>query len=258
MLRDFEIVKEKVATTFIGNDGNLHFHKENYRFFLKDEDDEIISHQYYCMIFLGDDHFAICDIINDIRFSSDYNYYDIVKGDYEMATPKMKWGVMRLNRNNEGKIIPKGETMIISPMYDRISENNLKTATAFNCGNLTYLDIDRDSSSYGQQLVPCLLSHAGSFDIEYDGFAQCSINGVVRYLPRNCKDKETIEIDDLLTETQALCVSKYLNGSDDYLLDNKTISAYFNLTGERLVSEKRQQLKKTIKQQRSNESGIKS
>lgn len=59
MLNDFEIVKEKVTTRFIGEDGNLDFQVKEDRFFLKSENHKIISNPYYCMIFLGDDHFAV-------------------------------------------------------------------------------------------------------------------------------------------------------------------------------------------------------
>lgn len=104
ILMDFNIVKEKVSTTFIGNDGNFH-HTEDYKFFLKDGN-KIISHQYYCMLSLGNDHFAVCDLKDDVMFFTDYSYYDIVNGNYQIEVPKMKWGIIRVNRDDNGHIIP--------------------------------------------------------------------------------------------------------------------------------------------------------
>lgn len=98
-------------------------------FFLKDEDDNIVSHKYYFINALKNDYFAGCNIKCEVKFPLDYNYYNIIKGDIEMADSKIKWGVMRLTRDKEGKIIPEAEVMVVPYIYDRISVNNLQTAT---------------------------------------------------------------------------------------------------------------------------------
>lgn len=137
--------------------------------------------------------------------------------------------------------------MAIPYLYDRISENNLKTATEYNKGGLIYLDLDISRDSYGKQLVPCILKHAVSFGVTYEGFAECSVNGVVGYLPRNCKFRESIENSDLITENQVLYLSKNLNGVEGYNLSSDIILSYFNLTGEILNQENVQVLKKDLK-----------
>lgn len=247
-MNNFIIVKEKVATSFIAADGNIRVNTDREQFFLKNEDDEIISHQYYCMIFLGDDHFAVCDLISDVNFWADYNEYDIIKGEYEATTPKMKWGVMRINRDDSGSIIPGAETMVVPYLYDRISPNNLKTATVQSDNGFSYLDLDISRSTYGQQLVPCVLNHAVEFCVKYEGFAECSIHNIVGYLPRNCKARESIQSGELLTKNQAICLSKsYLNGLAGYCLDSETIMSYFNLTGESPIQEKEAQLMKIMR-----------
>lgn len=246
MTEEFEIVKETVEIPFIGNDGNLQTHTEEERFFLENENREIISHKYYCIIFLGDDHFAVCDIRNDIRLFTTCNEYDIITGNYEI-TPKIKWGVIRVIRDKEGKIIPKAEVEVIPYIYDRISENNLKTATAMNDGKFTYLDLDINRLSYGKQLVPCVLNHAVPFSTHYKGFAECSIDNVVGYLPRNCMTTTIIKSYELLTATQASSLSKYFANPEDTLLDDETISAYWDLTCIELSNRKGHQLTKTRK-----------
>ena len=252
MSKGFEVVKEKVASTIIAGAGNWRTNTDNYKCFLKNDDGEIISHQYQCMLYLGDDHFAVCNVMYDIKYlmdgySADDRYYGIIQGQYEVKNAKLKWGVIRVNRNEQGIIIPGAETMIIPYIYDRISENNEKTATAYNNEKLTYLDIDRDSENYGQQLVPCILNHAVPFSTEYDDFAECSINGITGYLPRNCKAKEVIDGKELLTDNQTRLLSKYLNSESSFILDYETISAYFNLTGIRLQKEKGHSLVKRKK-----------
>lgn len=248
MPKKFEIVKEKVASTIIGGDGNWHCNDDNFMCFLKNENDEMISHQYQCMLYLGYDHFAVCNVMSDIQYfmdgySADDRYYGIIHEAYETHNSKLKWGVIRINRNEHGIIIPGAETMVIPYLYDRISENNLKTATAYSNGKLTYLDIDVDSKNYGQQLVPCILEHAVSFSTQYDGFAECSINGKTGYLPRNCEAKEYIEGNELLNDNEAMLISKYLI-NEGFVLSAEIISSYFNLTGIRLQKESGPVLKK--------------
>lgn len=253
MKNDWKIVKEKVATTIIGGDGNWHCNTDNSKCcFLKNENDEIISHQYQCMLYLGDDHFAVSNVMYDIQYfmdeySVDDRYYGILHQEYEVNNPKLKWGVIKVNRNEQGIIIPGAEIMVIPYIYDRITENNLKTATAYCNGKLTYLDIDRDNENYGQQLVPCVLELAIPFSTKYDNFAECCINGISGYLPRNCKIKKSIAGKELLTNNQTRYLSKYLNSESDFVLGAETISAYFNLTGIRLPKEKGHSLVKRKK-----------
>ena len=252
MANDFEIVKEKVASTIIAGAGNWRTKTDNHRCFLKNYDDEIISHPYQCMLYLGDDHFAVCNVMYDIKYlmdgySADDRYYGIIQEQYEVKNAKLKWGVIRVNRNEQGIIIPGAETFVIPYIYDRISENNEKTATAYSNGKLTYLDIDKDSENYGHQLVPCILEHAVPFSTEYDGFAECSINGIIGYLPRNCKAKEVIDGKELLTDNQVRLLSKYLNSESSFILDFETMSSYFNLTGIKLQKEKGPKLVKRKK-----------
>ena len=243
MEKDYEIVKEKVSTTQMGPDGNWFYYNENCQCFLKNKDDEIISHMYQCMLDLGNDHLAVCNIVNDVLYpmdghSADDRYYNILFGEYKIKSPKLKWGIIRLNRDEKGLIIPRAEELVVLYLYDRISENNLKSATAYYADKLTYLDIDRNSLNYGDQLVPCILEHAEPFSVQHNGFAECSINGTVGFLPRNCQAKESIKGVELLTDKQALLLSKYFSSNGSSFLDADTVSAYFNLTGIKPEKEK--------------------
>lgn len=239
MKKDYEIVKEKVLTTKMGADGNWLCNGKNYQCFLKSGDGKMVSCQYQAMLDFGNDHLAVCNIVDDVKYPMDGisaidRYYDIIHGEYEIKKPKLKWGIIRLNRDDNGLIIPMAETLVVPYLYDRISGNNLKSATAY-CGNkLTYLDLDRNSWNYGRQLVPCVLQRAVPFSVEYDGFAECCINGIVGFLPRKCQVKKSIEGFELLTEEQTKQLLKYFNSEESFLLSDDTISTYFNLTGIKL------------------------
>lgn len=242
MTKDFNIVKESVTTTFINIYGNRHNHTDIKQFFLKDKDDQIISHQYCYMFYLGDDHFAVCKPVTNLE-CLDFDYYPHIQGKDKIET-KLKWGIIRINRDESGKIIPGGETLIVPYLYDKISSNNSKTATAYHNKKLTYIDIDIQSENYSMQLVPCILEHATPFDIQYKGFAECSINGIVGYLPRNCKPKEILAATELLTPHQAYYLSQYFRQNKNIVcLGDNTVLAYFNLTGI-VPIDKKDQLKR--------------
>jgi len=246
---DFRIVKEKVATWHIAENGNQTFKFDKERFVLKNDNDEVISHQYYCMFQLDNDHFAVCDLISEATFWSNYNEYDIIKGEYETTTPKMKWGVIRINRDASGAIIPGAETMVVPYLYDRISSNNMRTATVESNGKFSYLDLDVSRSSYGRQLVPCILEHAVPFCVDIEGFAECSIGNTVGYLPRECKPCDELESFELLTKKQAECIASILNNVENVSVILGAITSYFALTGIQIEQGKKLVLEKSTNAQ---------
>ena len=243
MSGDYEIVKKIVPITKISEDGNRICDKYNEGCFIQNKDGVKVSYGYPCIFYLDDNHFAVCNVVSDVNYyvdgSPNERYYSIVGNEYEISNAIIKWGVIRVSRNIKGDIIPIGEYLVIPYMYDRISGNNLNTATAYSNGKLTYIDLDINSKNYGKQLVPCILDHAVPFSTQIEGFAECSLEETTGYLPRNCKPTESIEGSDLLNWKQAQMISKYLNGKiDDSILDFETKDAYFNLTGERIQKEK--------------------
>ena len=248
-MKDFEIVNRRVDSVMIGEDGNWYYDNDGYKCFLINDYNEIISRKYECIFYLGADHFAVCNLVPDVEYlmdsySSYDKYYNIVHGEYKVSKTELKWGVIRVNRNIKGYIIPNSEVLVIPCIYGRISPSNLMTAIAYNKGKLTYLDLDKDSENYGHQLVPCILEHAVPFSTRYEGFAECGINGNVGFLPRNCRVKELIDGNELLSDSQISFLFKYFNSEEGFILDDKTISAYLNLTGIDLLKNKKLVLKK--------------
>ena len=243
MLKDYDIINEKVRTEYIGIDGNRHYHREDYRYVLKNKDGEVISHQYYGIVPLEDDHYVVCDLVSGVRLFSDYNYDKNEVNDYENTTIKAKWGVVKFLKDETGEFIPYSEIMVVPYLYDKIIPNNLSTAIASNDGKFTYLDLDENGKNYGRQIVPCVLDYAEDFITPRYGFTKCILDGQVGYLPRNCKPLNSIQPSDLLTEQDVLNIIRYTYDIGN-ILDSSTNKAFANLTGLVLCEEENKVLEK--------------
>lgn len=250
MKQNLEIAKEEIQTPYINQEGNIDIHYNNPKFLLIDPFGKRVSRNYDGILDLGNDHFAVCQITHELRYYSDYNYYDIINNEVEIVNPKFKWGIIQVQRDEEGNVIPHAEKLIVNLLYDRISSNNLQTATAYANGKLTYLELNPDNQHYGSQLVPCILNHAVPFNTQYQGFAECSIDNFTGYLPRTNRPIQYITSQDLLTQNQVFYLSKYLQGELGVCLSEATTQAYFHLTCETPLDSLRKVHKRTLKMQR--------
>lgn len=237
---EYKIEKVRVNVPFIDCEGNLNNHIIN-RDVLR-IGKYSISKSYYAIKDLGNDHFAVCNLVNT-SFIDNYDFYNYIYDNSELNLG-FKWGIIRLSRNVVGKILPLLETLVVPCIYDKISGNNLKTATVYSNGKLTYIDLDKNSEYYGQQLVPCVLEHAVPFSTEYEGFAECSIDKVVGYIPRNCIPRTNLIKDDIITKSQMFYLYPYLNGEKGFKIGGKIVDKYFDLTGESLTEENCKKLRK--------------
>ncbi len=161
-----------------------------------------LTKNYYDIEYLGNDHYAVCELKFDEEKYLSYDYYQY-QYEKQSVNFSFKWGVIKINRNASGEIMPFQETLIFPFVYDRISPNNENTATAYASNHLTYLDFDQNRN-YGKQLCPVILDHAAPFNTNFEGFAECSINGKVGYLPRNIKSLGYIDESYLLSYEQVL------------------------------------------------------
>ena len=106
-----------------------------------------------------------------------------------------------MTRNERDEIVPMAEKLVVPYVYDKISNGNLETVAAYHGKDkLTYVDLAKKSPNYGKQLVPAVLNHAVPFCVPYEGFAECSVDGVVGYIPRAIKPRKSIHGKDLLSE----------------------------------------------------------
>lgn len=263
MVIDFKIEKEKISAPIIDKNGNIDYSYCIEKDVLKTLQGDVVSHKYLQIIHLFDDHFAVLGIPTKHKqcfYNNDYN------ADYEIYSKKLKWGIIRINRDSEGKIIPKQETMVFPFIYNSICNSNLKTVFASEISidkfKHTYLDLDVESNSYGHQLVPCILEFAYTYDFDFKtrdnrmAFAICKIDDKTRFIPRNIIARTKITADDLLTEEEVVFL-KYdeplaktiLNGKYDVneqQIGKTALEKYFNLTGEKIDYNKDTQRKKVF------------
>lgn len=223
---EFEVKETPVYE--VGKDDNVW--SQNHKLHLE-KDGIQLTRDYWNIIELWDDHYVVCDLTASGCYLDDINEYTMER-EIEALQPTIKFqvGVIKLQRNKEGKVIPFAEKTIVPIMYDRISENNDDSLTAYINGKLTYIDLNPKSSNYGKQIVPAILEHAVPFNVDYDGFAECSVDGITGYLPRNCNPREQLNSSDLLTEEQV----QYLLQKDD-TLDSSSTNKLSELTGSAKV-----------------------
>lgn len=122
--------------------------------------------------------------------SKDYDNRHYIVGKYDGC--HKYYGVMALERDQNGLIIPHSDTLVVPYLYSNFEFGGLKTLIASimvkGYPHYTYVDIDPKSRSYGKQLVPMLLTEASAYkesNNEFKGFARCRYKGKVGYLPRN-------------------------------------------------------------------------
>lgn len=201
-LDELRFGKKEELVPIIDNTGNVSSYKVA-KYFLQSMNKDAVSKIYYYMERVNETHF----IVGNIGVAS---YCGINDGFLCDTVFDVLYGVIRVQTDENKNIIPNNEILVVPNIYESISPNNLNTLTAeATDGHFTYIDIDRLSKNYGKQLTPAILDFAALFDGEFHGFAQCSIDGIVGYLPRNCIVKEKIESSDLLNREQVKQLSKY-------------------------------------------------
>lgn len=135
----------------------------------------------------------------------------------------IRYGILKLTRDKEGNIIPMNEKIISQAIYDNISQNNEKTVTVCYNGNYTYFDYEK-----GIQLTPVILNHAVPFDVDYEGFAECSTKDKSGYLPRDVIPVTKEQDIKLLDEKQVEILTKYQVEIDTIVETNQL---YNDITG---------------------------
>lgn len=192
--------REECAVPVIDKDGNVNYETATHKWCLQDNNGTRISNNYlYIQSMFDDEHYIVGDLVTS-QFGMDYQF---MFDEFDKRQVFVKYGIICLKKDEEGKVIPMAEKLVVPMIYNEIIRNNLNTAIAYaNNGHVTYIDLEKKSRYYGQQLVPAVLDYAEKFSLQYEGFAECSLNGVIGYLPRNCKPRTQLEETDLLTEEQ--------------------------------------------------------
>lgn len=240
-----KIVTNNVRIQII-NDGRLLNQGTNLKKMCLEANGNEVTRNYQAMDYLCDDHYAVCDLIitnNTSCYLKDFN--SETEREEKIVKASYKWGVIRVNRDLDGKIIPYMEELVVPYLFAEQRKGNLNTIIGEYNGKYIYLDLDADSELYKNTITP-LIDYAEPFNVKYNGFAECSINGTTGYFPRNCIKRYTLQPKDLLTSQQASSLSSYLyDGNGNLSIDS--IMAYKNLTG----SNPREQRSKILKKKGS-------
>ncbi len=221
---DLKIVRIDFIAT-IGKDGNANDKVCTKKVCLKDENGKIVSNYYYDIDLISKDTYIVLDVAttqNAIKYTD----------EFDEKSFDLKYGVICLQRDENNKVIPMVEQFVVPKLYDRLDLGNSNTLIGYtNNNHLTYIEFDPESKNYGKQIIPAILNHAFPFDIDYKGFAECSVNdGFWGYLPRNFKPKKMLCASELLTEDQVKhLLSGYSKGS---LLHDGEKNKYMDLTGK--------------------------
>lgn len=228
-----KIIDSTKKIPYIDEKGNVSYINGTNKFCLAveefDECEKVLkklSKDYYSLEPIYGDGLEELYIVCDVISSQILEYEE----DFDISKLSFKYGIIAIQRDEKRNIIPMGEKVIVPILYDRITENNLKSVTAYVGDHLTYIDMNPNSENYGKQLVPATLEHAVPFSTEYEGFAECSVNGVVGYLPRNCQPRTKLDSFDLLTKEQVEYLLPYLESSNNPIHDS-SINKYCELSG---------------------------
>lgn len=201
---DLKIVKSE-DIPIIDEDGNVNYKVWTKKVCLRDQNRKIVSNYYYDIDCISKDTYIVLDV------ATTQNAIEYV-GEFDKKSLNLKYGVIRLQRDENDKVIPMAEQFVVPKLYDRLGSGNSNTLIGYtNNNHLTYIEFDPTSENYGKQITPAILKHAVPFDVDYIGFAECSVDDGVDedfygYLPRNFKPKKTLSSSELLTEKQV----KYL------------------------------------------------
>lgn len=244
MNKDYRIVKEDVTYQLVDIFGNILTGNPIYRYFLKNNEGKIISHDYFGIFDLDNDYLAVCELSEEVEYLSNHEFDGLIREQESKTKFKLKWGVVHLSRDSKGNIEYQKEKLIIPYIYDGIGECNLNTIIACNNDKFTYIDLDVNSEYYGKELVPCILDYVMPFSKVYENFAECSVDEVTGFLPRNMRKMKKLDGLDLLTEGQTFYLDKYLNKGEDINLESTVINSYEKLTGITIEKGKTKTLKK--------------
>lgn len=148
---------------------------------------------------------------------------------YDDIDAHIKYGILKLKRDETGKIIPMQEEIIVQNIFDRISKNNSKTVTVYFNDDMAYFDYEKKVL-----LTPVVLKHAVPFNVEYKGFAECSTKNQEGYLPRDAKPVTKEENIKLLTKQQVECLTDFQENLGQVSLTREFVDAdviYKEITG---------------------------
>ena len=160
-------------------------YQDGYLYFLMDENNKRVSNYYSNIVSLN---------------IPDYYRVTIL---FKVNRRKIRrYKVIKLKRDEEGKIIPKEEEFITKDYFQYIKNGEENTLLVGYNGLYTYLDIDPESPSYMQYLYPLIFNYASSFNVERKRYAKVKIGTKTGYIKRPINPVLDINEKDLISEEE--------------------------------------------------------
>ena len=202
MKEQLMVERRNISMPIIDKNGNVNKKNCVFKYHLVNKG-VAITKDYNSIAHLFDDFYTVLDVVS---FSTAY------RGIQSFPN----WGIICLKRDKNNRIIPLAEDLVVPFLYYDIYNNDLKTATAcVDEDHFTYIDLDKTSPYYGEQLVPAVLTSVTPFNATYKGYAECGIDDVKGYIPRDIKPITKITRNDLLTKEQVECLIRCSNVIDE-------------------------------------------
>ena len=195
MEEKFRIVATDVDIPVMDGNGNVIYKTGIQKHHIINFRGDVVSREYYAIEHLKDDYYIVVDAASS---QISMLFSDVLNDNRLMY----KYGLVCLKRDNENKVIPMEEDIVVPFIYDGIAENNADTITVRVNDKFTYVDLDKESINYGRQLTPAVLDRVVPFGVSYDGYAECELNGVTGFIPRNITPTSEISPAKLLTKEQ--------------------------------------------------------
>lgn len=165
--------------------------------------EKVLTNYYIYLEWIDIDTYIFGELSFD-KYGFDYN--DTMAEKEKNNKVDYKYGIFKLTRDSKGNVIPGAEKIIVPAIYDSISQNNSKTVTAYaNEKEMTYFDYEK-----GIQLLPAKLTQAVPFDVDYNGFAECTIGEDKHgYIARHMIPTRDINEVKLFTKDEVKVLTKY-------------------------------------------------
>lgn len=228
MIDGFKIICEEEPKYSIDKDGNKKITPGRKKYCLT-INENVISGYYEGIIYLGDNYFAVAEYDTKIIKYNRYRQDAIIDTKTVAQDAKLKWGIIKIVKQNEHDNITWSEQLVIPYMYDSITPNNNHTATVAYKNKFTFIELDESSKCYGEQIYPCIFNSVSNFDIEYDNFVEVKKGKKTGYIPRNISYETDSEY--MLDKQEINDLSEYLEGNKSNL-EYDTRYKYMKLTNE--------------------------
>lgn len=228
MTEQFTIICEEEPKYSIDKDGNKKTVPGRKKYCVA-VNKQAISNYYDEIVYLGENYFAVAEYDTKIVKYNRYRQDAIIETKTIAQDAKLKWGIIKLVKQNNQNHTTWSEQLIVPYMYDSITPNNNHTATVSHKNKFTFIELDETNSIYGEQIYPCIFNKVSNFDIEYDGFVQVKKGQKIGYIPRNI----SYETDPVYTlnEQETSDLTEYFKENNPNL-NYETRYKYMKLTNE--------------------------